>query len=259
MDLGIVGRKAVVCASSKGLGRACALALAEAGCELVINGRNSEQLARTAKDIRDATGAEARAVKGDLNDPATRGVLIAACPEADILVNNNGGPPHKAFGAITREDILAGVESNMLTPIALVQAFLPGMIARKFGRIINITSGSVRAPIAGLDVSSGARAGLTAFLAAAARAHVRNNVTINSIQPGAFDTDRLRPGHERLAAERGVPLSQVRAEAQARNPAGRFGDPAEFGALCAFLASAQSGFITGQNILIDGGAFPGAF
>ena len=143
MDLGIAGRKAIVCASSKGLGRACATALAEAGCEIVVNGRNRDELARTAKEIRESTGASVSEVLGDLDDPPTRAALIAACPEADILVNNNGGPPHKALAAITREDILKGVESNMLTPIALVQALLPGMAARKFGRIVNITSGSV--------------------------------------------------------------------------------------------------------------------
>ncbi|HME83996.1 MAG TPA: SDR family oxidoreductase [Roseiarcus sp.] len=259
MDLGIVGRKAIVCASSKGLGRACAMALAEAGCEIVVNGRNSDELAGTAKQIHESTGASVREVLGDLDDPATRAALIAACPEADILVNNNGGPPFKAFAAITREDILKGVQSNMLTPIALVQSLLPGMAARKFGRIVNITSGSVRAPIAGLDVSSGARAGVTAFLASAARAHVSDNVTINSIQPGTFDTDRIRSSLERAVAQRGIPLEAARAEAEARNPARRFGDPAELGALCAFLASAKAGFITGQNILIDGGAFPGTF
>ena len=162
MDLGIAGRKAIVCASSKGLGRACAIALAEAGCELVLNARNPDTLAATAKDLRDRFGVTVHEAAGDLNDPATRTALIAAAPEADILVNNNGGPPFKTFGAIAREDILAGIEANMLTPIALTQALLPGMAKRKFGRVINITSSSVRAPIAGLDVSSGARAGLTA-------------------------------------------------------------------------------------------------
>jgi 3-oxoacyl-[acyl-carrier protein] reductase len=259
MDFGIAGRKAIVCASSRGLGRACARALAEAGCELVVNGRDADALAAAAREFRAIAKGPVHEVAGDLDKEATRGALIAAAPEADILVNNNGGPPRKAFAEITRADILAGIESNMLAAIALVQALAPGMAKRKFGRIVNITSSSVRAPIAGLDVSSGARAGLTAFLAAAARSYARDNVTINSIQPGSFDTDRLRPGQERIAAERGVPLSQVRAEAQARIPAGRFGDPAELGALCAYLASEQAGFITGQNILIDGGAFPGAF
>src|SRR5271165_7215754 len=259
MDLGIAGRKAIVCASSKGLGRACARSLAEAGCEIVLNGREAEDLARTARELRDGTGVTVREILGDLDDPATRAELIAACPDADILVNNNGGPPYKPFAEITREDILKGVESNMLTPIALIQAMAPGMAERKFGRIVNITSGSVRAPIAGLDVSSGARAGLTAFLASAARLFARDNVTINSIQPGAFETDRQKSGLARAAAQRGVTVDEARVESRARIPAGRFGDPAEFGALCAFLASAHTGFITGQNILIDGGAFPGTF
>src|SRR5271165_6389002 len=259
MDLGIAGRKAIVCASSKGLGRACARALAEAGCAIILNGRDAEALARTARELRDATGVEIREILGDLDDPATRAELIAACPDPDILVNNNGGPPFKPFDQITREDVLKGVESNMLTPIALVQALAPGMAERKFGRIVNITSSSVRAPIAGLDVSSGARAGLTAFLASAARLFARDNVTINSIQPGSFETDRQKSGLARAAAQRSVTVDEARAESRARIPAGRFGEPAEFGALCAFLASAHTGFITGQNILIDGGAFPGAF
>jgi 3-oxoacyl-[acyl-carrier protein] reductase len=259
MDLGISGRKAIVCASSKGLGRACALALAEAGCELVMNGRDADPLRRAADEIRKATGVALTEMAGDLNNPAIRAALVAACPDADILVNNNGGPPFKAFAEITPEDIVRGVESNMIAPITLAQAVLPGMASRRFGRIVNITSGSVRAPIPGLDVSSGARAGLTAFLASAARAHVRDNVTINSIQPGAFDTDRAKSSIERSAAQRGVSLEAARADAEGRSPARRFGDPAEFGALCAFLASAHAGYITGQNILIDGGAFPGAF
>jgi 3-oxoacyl-[acyl-carrier protein] reductase len=259
MDLGIKGRKAIVCASSKGLGRACARALAEAGCAIVLNGRDREALERTARELREATGVEVREILGDLDEAETRAALIAACPDADILVNNNGGPPYQAFGEIGRENILKGIESNMLTPIALIQALAPGMRERKFGRIVNITSGSVRSPIAGLDVSSGARAGLTAFLASAARLFARDNVTINSIQPGAFETDRQKSGLARAASQRGVSVDQARADSKARIPASRFGDPAEFGALCAFLASAHAGFITGQNILIDGGAFPGAF
>jgi 3-oxoacyl-[acyl-carrier protein] reductase len=259
MDLGISGRKAIVCASSKGLGRACARALAEAGCAIVLNGRDADALARTGRELRESTGVEVREILGDLDDPATRSELIAACPDADILVNNNGGPPFKPFDQITREDILKGVESNMLTPIALIQALAPGMAERNFGRIVNITSSSVRAPIAGLDVSSGARAGLTAFIASAARLFARHNVTINSIQPGSFETDRQKAGLARTAATRGVSVDQARSDSKARIAAGRFGDPAEFGALCAFLASVHAGFITGQNILIDGGAFPGTF
>jgi len=259
MDLGIKGRKAIVCASSKGLGRACARALAEAGCAIVLNGRDKQALEQTARELKQSTGVEVREILGDLDLAQTRAELIAACPDADILINNNGGPPYQAFREISRENILKGIESNMLTPIALVQALAPGMAERKFGRIINITSGSVKAPIAGLDVSSGARAGLTAFLASAARLFAHDNVTINSIQPGAFETDRQKSGLARTAAQRGVSAETARADSKARIPAGRFGDPAEFGALCAFLASAQAGFITGQNILIDGGAFPGAF
>ncbi|THD49436.1 MAG: SDR family oxidoreductase [Bradyrhizobium sp.] len=257
MDLGIAGRKAIVCASSRGLGRACAMALAQAGCAVTINGRDGARLAATAEEIRAATGAQVTAVAGDLDDPAVREALLAACPEADILVNNNGGPSPAPFADLTREAILAGLEANMLTPIALIQRLAPGMVQRRFGRIVNITSSSVRAPIAGLDVSSGARAGLTAFVAASARAFARDNVTINSIQPGSFDTDRIRATLARAAG--GGDVAAARARREAAIPAGRFGAPEEFGALCAFLASAQAGYITGQNILIDGGAFPGAF
>jgi 3-oxoacyl-[acyl-carrier protein] reductase len=255
MDLGIAGRSAIVCASSKGLGRACAMELARAGCAVVLNGRDAARLEAAAEEIRAATGARVTAVAGDVSGPAARDALLAACPAPDILVNNNGGPPPGAFETLTREQILRGIEANMLTPIALIQRVAPGMAERKFGRIINITSGSVRAPIAGLDVSSGARAGLTAFLASAARKYVRDNVTINSIQPGAFDTDRIK---EMLANN---PLGETAArEARAKTiPAGRLGSPEEFGALCAFLASAHAGYIAGQNILIDGGVFPGAF
>jgi len=251
MDLGLAGRSAIVCASSKGLGRGCATALAQAGCRVIVNGRDVERAQATAAAIRAATGAEVDVVAGDLGDPQVREALIAACPAPDILVNNNGGPPPAPFEAITREKLLAGLEANMLTPIALAQAVLPGMAARKFGRIVNITSASVRAPIAGLDVSSGARAGLTAFLASAARKYARDNVTINSIQPGMFDTDRIRSALGDNA--------EKLAQRMAGIPAGRFGGPDEFGALCAFLCSAQAGYVTGQNILIDGGAFPGAF
>jgi 3-oxoacyl-[acyl-carrier protein] reductase len=258
MDLGIAGRKAIVCASSRGLGRACAMALASAGCTVTINGRDRARLEQTADEIRAASSATVIAVPGDLDDLAVRDALIAACPEPDVLVNNNGGPPTAPFADLTREAILAGVEANMLTPIALIQRVAPGMAARRFGRIINITSSSVRAPIPGLDVSSGARAGLTAFVAASARAFAKDNVTINSIQPGSFDTDRIR-GNLAKAAAAGGDMAGLRARREASIPAGRFGAPDEFGALCAFLASASAGYITGQNILIDGGAFPGAF
>jgi len=254
MDLGIAGRTAIVCASSKGLGRACATELARAGCKVVVNGRDAKIADATAAEIRAATGADVWVVAGDLNDPAVRDALFAACPAPDILVNNNGGPPPRDFESITRNDVLAGLESNMLTPIALAQAALPGMAARGFGRVINITSASVRSPIARLDVSSGARAGLTAFLASAARRYARDNVTINSIQPGLFDTDRIK----QTFTGSGDPEAARAARASAI-PAQRIGSPDEFGKLCAFLAGAQAGYIVGQNILIDGGAFPGAF
>jgi 3-oxoacyl-[acyl-carrier protein] reductase len=259
MDLGIAGRKAIVCASSKGLARACAMALAEAGCSVVVNGRDAATLDATARAIAAETGAEVVAVPGDLDSPEVRAALIAACPAPDILVNNNGGPPPAPFSELTRERILSGVESNMLTPIALIQMVVPGMAERRFGRIVNITSSSVRAPIAGLDVSSGARAGLTAFVAASARALARDNVTINSIQPGAFDTDRSRTMIDKAAAATGADPAGLRAMREAKIPARRYGAPEEFGALCAYLCSAQAGYITGQSILIDGGAFPGAF
>jgi 3-oxoacyl-[acyl-carrier protein] reductase len=259
MDLGIAGRKAIVCASSRGLGRACARALAEAGCSVVVNGRDAATLEATAREIRQATGAEVVAVLGDLDSAEVRDALLEACPAPDILVNNNGGPPPAPFTELTRERILRGIESNMLTPIALIQRAAPGMAERRFGRIVNITSSSVRAPIAGLDVSSGARAGLTAFVAASARALAKDNVTINSIQPGAFDTDRIRLVLRNSATASGADPAALRAKREATIPAGRFGAPDEFGALCAFLCSAHAGYLTGQNILIDGGAFPGAF
>ena len=248
MDLGIAGRGAIVCASSKGLGRACATELARAGCRVVINGRNAAQVEATAEDIRATTGAYVTVVLGDLNDADVRDALIDACPAPDILVNNNGGPPPRNFEYITHDDLLAGLESNMLTPIALIQRVAPGMASRRFGRIINITSASVRAPIARLDVSSGARAGLTAFLASSARAYARHNVTINSIQPGLFDTDRVAGVFS--AHPDGVEAG--RAARAATIPAGRIGAPDEFGKLCAFLASAHAGYIAGQNLLIDG-------
>jgi 3-oxoacyl-[acyl-carrier protein] reductase len=259
LDFGISGRKAIVCASSRGLGRGCAEALVAEGCEVVINGRDAAHLERTADEIRRATGATIIAVAADVATREGQDALFAACPEPDILVNNNGGPPLRPFTELDREKMLAGVIGNMVTPIELIQRALPAMQAKGFGRIVNITSSSVKAPLAGLDLSSGARAGLTAFLAGVARTVAGSGITINNILPGSFDTDRLRPGMEKAAAQRGVDISVIRTERQAGIPAKRFGQPDEFGAVCAFLCSAQAGYITGQNILIDGGAFPGAF
>jgi len=259
MDLGIAGRRAIVCASSKGLGRGCAMALAAEGVEVVINGRDEAVLARTAEEIRQATGARVIAVAADVSTKAGQDALFAACPEPDILVNNNGGPPFRDFRELDREKMLAGVVGNMVTPIELIQRAIDPMVRRGFGRIVNITSSSVKAPIAGLDLSSGARAGLTAFLAGVARSVAGANVTINQLLPGSFDTDRLRGGIEREAAGRGIEVAAVRKRRAEAIPAKRLGTPEEFGAACAFLCSVQAGYITGQNLLTDGGAFPGAF
>ncbi len=260
MDLGLKGRRAIICASSKGLGRACATALAEAGCEVVINGRNQQVLDETAKAIAQATGAKVTAVVADVGTAQGRAALLAACAEVDILVNNNGGPPPKDFRQLSHGDMVAGVEANMLTPIELIQGVIDGMVARRFGRIINITSGSVKAPLPMLDLSSGARAGLTAFVAGVARQVAASNVTINNILPGAFLTDRLRQTASAAAAKNpGQSADDILAARTKAIPAQRLGNPEEFGKLCAFLASDHAGYITGQNMLIDGGAFPGAF
>ena len=259
MDLGIAGRKAIVCASSRGLGRACAKALAQAGCEVVINGRDRDRLAATAAELRQATGATIIPVAADVASPDGQQALFDACPEPDILVNNNAGPPFRDFRELNRQKMIDGVIANMVVAIELIQKVIERMVAKKFGRIVNITSGSVKMPIAGLDLSSGARAGLTAFLAGVARSVAASNVTINFILPGSFDTDRLRSNIEATAKRRGVSYDAVLAERMAAIPARRVGDPAEFGVACAFLCSAQAGYITGQNLLIDGGAFSGAF
>jgi 3-oxoacyl-[acyl-carrier protein] reductase len=257
MDLGIAGRKAIVCASSRGLGRACAQALAAARCEVVINGRDGARLETAAAEIRAATGAKVVAVVADVASPEGQAALFAACPEPDILVNNNAGPPFRDFRELTREQMIAGVVANMIVAIELIQKVIDPMTAKKFGRIVNITSGSVKMPLAGLDLSSGARAGLTAFLAGVARTVAGANVTINNILPGSFDTDRLRSNMEATAKKRGVSVDQARAERIASVPAKRLGYPEEFGKACAFLCSAHAGYITGQNLLIDGGVFPG--
>jgi 3-oxoacyl-[acyl-carrier protein] reductase len=259
MDLGIAGRKAIVCASSRGLGKACARALAEAGCEVVINGRDAKTLNTTAGELASLTGAKIIAVAADVATPEGQKALLAACPQPDILVNNNAGPPLKDFRELSRQQMIDGVTANMIVGIELIQKVIDSMLARKFGRIVNITSAAVRAPIAGLDLSSGARAGLTAFLAGVARTVADKNVTINAILPGAFDTDRLRGTLSKQAEAKGKSIAQIAADRIATIPARRFGDPAEFGAACAFLCSAQAGYITGQNLLIDGGTFPGAF
>ncbi len=257
MDLGIAGKKAIVCASSKGLGRACAFALAREGVNLTINGRNSDTLEATAEEIRGATGAEVTTVAIDVTTPEGRAALLAACPDPDILINNAGGPPPGDFREWGRDDWIRALDANMLTAIFLIKDTVDGMIGRGFGRIVNITSGAVKAPIDILGLSNGARAGLTGFCAGVARKTVRHNVTLNGLLPGPFDTDRLRSNYEHSAKASGRPFAELYAEGAAKNPAGRFGDPAEFGDACAYLCSAQAGFITGQNFLLDGGSFPG--
>ncbi len=259
MDLGIAGRKAIVCASSRGLGRACAKALAEAGCEVVINGRDAGKLEAAAAEIAKATGAKVIPVAADLATKEGQKALIAACPAPDILVNNNGGPPPRDFRELTREQMIDGVVANMIVAIELIQKVIGPMTERKFGRIVNITSGSVKMPLAGLDLSSGARAGLTAFLAGVARTVADKNVTINNVLPGAFDTDRLRSVLGNAAKAKGISAEEAANARAATIPAKRFGQPDEFGAACAFLCSSHAGYITGQNLLIDGGVFNGAF
>ncbi|HJU19487.1 MAG TPA: SDR family oxidoreductase [Stellaceae bacterium] len=257
MNFGIAGRRAIVCAASKGLGRGCAMALAGEGVAVVILARGTEALHRTAEEIRKETGAEVTPVVADITTPEGRRAALAACPEPDILVNNAGGPPPGDFRDWERADWLKALDANMLTPIELIRAVVDGMIARRFGRIVNITSSAVKAPIDILGLSNGARAGLTGFVAGIARKTVRHNVTINNLLPGPFDTDRLRSNIVAVAERSHRSLDEVRRERQQQNPAGRFGTAEEFGAACAFLCSAQAGFITGQNLLLDGGAYSG--
>jgi 3-oxoacyl-[acyl-carrier protein] reductase len=259
MDLGIRGRSAIVCASSQGLGKACARALAEAGVSVVINGRNRALLDQTTEEIRQATGAEVTPVVADVSTVEGQQALLAACPAPDILINNNGGPPFRDFRELDRRAMLSGVTMNMVTPIELIQKVIDSMAARGFGRIVNITSISVKMPLPGLDLSSAARAGLTAFVAGVARQFAGKNITINNLLPGSFDTQRLRSGFAAASQKAGKPESAMAAQAMAEIPAKRFGTPAELGQTCAFLCSVHAGYITGQNILLDGGAYPGAF
>jgi 3-oxoacyl-[acyl-carrier protein] reductase len=259
LDYGIRGKSAIVCASSRGLGRGCALALAEAGCDLVVNGRDPARLAETATELRDRFGVRVTEVAADVSTAEGQRALLDAAPKADILVNNNAGPPLRGFRELTREDMLEGVTRNMVTPIELIQAVIDGMAGRGFGRIVNITSLSVYQPILGLDLSSGARAGLTAFLAGVSRSVAHRNVTINNLLPGKFDTDRIRASMRYSAERAGVPLEEQEKRQIAEIPARRLGTPEEFGQACAFLCSTHAGYITGQNLRLDGGSFDAAF
>ena len=257
MDLGITGKRALVCAASKGLGRACAMALAREGVSVTIVARTADTLAQTADDIRRQTAVKVTTVVSDITTAEGRRQALTACPTPDILVNNAGGPPPGDFRDWTRDDWIAAIDANMLTPIEFIKATVDHMIAQRFGRIVNITSSAVKAPIDILGLSNGARAGLTGFVAGVARKTVRHNVTINNLLPGPFQTDRLRGTVESVAKASGRPFEDVWKERQQANPSGRFGDPEEFGAACAFLCGQHAGYITAQNFLIDGGAYPG--
>lgn len=261
MDLGIAGRWALVCAASKGLGKGCAKALVEAGVNVVITARGRDALQATAEELR-ALRDDVRvlAVAGDITTAEGRAAALAAHGAFDILVNNAGGPPPGDFRDWGREQWIAALDANMLTPIELIKALIDGMVERRFGRIVNITSGAVKAPIATLGLSNGARSGLTGFVAGLARQPkvAAANVTVNNILPGLFDTDRLRTSTAgTVGAGASASLEEALLARQRSIPVGRFGQPAEFGALCAFLCSAHAGYLTGQNILLDGGAFPG--
>jgi 3-oxoacyl-[acyl-carrier protein] reductase len=258
MDLGIRGKTALVCAASKGLGKGCAASLAREGVNLVITARGKEALDATADELR-KLGVKVTAVAGDITTPAGREAALAVCPNPDILVNNAGGPPPGDFKDWDRDAWIRALDANMITPILMMRAVIDGMTARKFGRIVNITSGAVKAPIPELGLSNGARTGLTGFVAGLSRKTVRHNVTINSILPGPFETDRLRSNLAFNAKNTGKSVEEVRRIRSEANPAGRFGTVEEFGDACAYLCSAQAGYITGQNLLLDGGSYPGTF
>jgi len=258
MDLRIEGRKAIVCASSRGLGKACATALAREGCDVVINGLDESRLANTADEIRKATGAKVTAVRADINTEDGRNALAAASPETDILVNNNAGPPPGKFEDWNRGDWTKAIDANMLAPIFMIKAVLPGMRARRFGRIVNITSAMVTSPrFSDMGLSTSARLGLTGMSKSLSRAVAVDNVTINNLLPERIDTDRQRFMAERMMKQLNITFEETRQRIADSLPAKRFGLPEEFGDTCAFLCGAQSGFLTGQNIHLDGGAYEG--
>jgi 3-oxoacyl-[acyl-carrier protein] reductase len=257
VDLGIAGRRGIVCASSRGLGRACAESLAREGVHVTLNGRARESLEATAEAIRSAHGVEVATVAGPLEHEATREALLAACPEPDILVNNNGGPPPGRFQDWDRAAWLGALEANLLAPVLLIRAVLGGMVARRFGRIVNITSAMVKTPLAPMGLSTGARAGLTAVSKALSRQVASANVTLNNLLPERIDTERQRQMAELRAALGGVSLEQAYEEMRRSVAAGRLGRPEEVGDACAFLCSARAGFISGQNLQLDGGSYAG--
>ncbi len=257
MDLGLAGRKAILCASSRGLGRACATALAREGCAVVINGLDRDRLETTALEIRTLSGAEVSAVAADITTEAGRDSLAAACPDADILVNNNEGPPPGRLADWSHDDWLAGLEANMLAAVFMIKALLPGMRRRKFGRIVNITSAMVKSPRPAMGLSTAARAGLTALCKSISIEVAVDNVTINNLLPERIDTDRQRFMAERMMRLDNISYEEARIRIANTIAAKRFGRPEEFGDACAYLCSAQAGFISGQNLQIDGGSYHG--
>jgi 3-oxoacyl-[acyl-carrier protein] reductase len=259
MDLGIRGKWALVCASSKGLGLGCAQSLAAEGVNLVMNARSADVLATAAAHIRATYGVEVIEVACDITTEEGRAKVLAARPEIDILINNAGGPPTGDFRKFTRDHWIAAVDANMLTPIELIKTHIDGMLARGFGRVVNITSSAVKAPIDILALSNGARSGLTGFVAGLSRTTVDRNVTINNLLPGMFDTDRITSNFAATAKMKNITADEARSQRISQIPAKRLGVPHEFGQACAFLCSAQASYITGQNFLIDGGTYPGTF
>ena len=257
MDLGIAGRRAIVCGGSAGLGRGTAKALAADGVKVLIAARSEDKLKAAAAELASETGGEVDWIAADVTTDAGRDAVLARCPDPDILINNAGGPPPGDFRQWGREEWMKAIDSNMLSSIFFIKATLDGMIERKWGRVVNITSHMVKSPVAILGLSNGARAGLTGFVGGLSRDVARHGVTINCVLPGQFDTDRLRSNHQRFADNAKSDLAAVQANARRGIPAGRFGQPDEFGAMCAFLCSEKAGFITGQNIMLDGGQFPG--
>lgn len=254
MDLGIKGKKALVCASSKGLGQGCAKALAAEGVDLVLNARTAETLEATASEIREKYGVTVTTVAADIASAEGQAAVIEAAKDVDILVNNAGGPPAGVWSDWDRDDFIAALDANMLAPIALMKALMPQMMEKGWGRVVNITSRSVKAPIPALGLSNSARAGLTGYVAGTARQVASKGVTINNLLPGNHDTDRIRGMDKKMAGAQGKDVADYTAARRAQNPVGRDGTAEEFGAACAFLCSQHAGYIVGQNILLDGGA-----
>ncbi|MBL0420643.1 SDR family oxidoreductase [Ramlibacter sp. AW1] len=259
MDLGIAGRKALVCGASAGLGFACAQALVREGVHTVIVARTEGPLRQAAQELQKMGTAPVEWVAADVTTAEGRARILQAHPQFDIVVTNAGGPPPGDFRNWSREDWIAALDANMLAPIELIKATVDGMMDRGFGRIVNITSSAVKSPLDMLGLSNGARSGLTGFVAGLARSVVARGVTINNLLPGTFDTSRLAGNFAAQAAREGIPVEEVRARRVAKHPARRLGRPEELGNTCAFLCSVHAGYINGQNVLLDGGSFPGVF